>query len=150
MGPKIPKAIQNGHENLCSDLITIINYGGKLGEKAKRLDKVMAPHFHKEEEYALPPLGLLLAISEGHWEIDSDEAIKMSETLQSKLSELKIEHENISRFLQDLKVVADEEDNLKAKQFVKDVMLHVEIEDQVLYPTTILIGNYLKSLKHKL
>ena len=148
MKPKTPKSIKNGHENLCRELKNISTFGGKIGEKAKLLEKVMYPHFEKEEKYALPPLGLLLALSEGHWQFDSNEAIKMSETLQSKLDELTIEHENISKALQDLKVAADEENNLYAKQFVKDLTLHVEIEDQVLYPATILIGNYLKNIKH--
>lgn len=147
MKPKIPKSILNGHENLCSELKAIITLGGDTGKKAELLNKIMTAHFIKEEEFALPPLGLLLALSEGNWKIDSNEAIKMSDRLQSKLSEMKKEHENIEKALKNLKHSADEEDNLKAKQFVKDLLLHVEIEDQVLYPTTILIGNYLKKMK---
>ena len=147
MKPKTPKSIKNGHENLCSELKAITAIGGTIGEKAKLLENVMYPHFKKEEKYALPPLGLLLVLSQGHWEIDTDAAIEMSEMLQSKLSELKEEHDIISDALQSLKIIADAENNLKVKQFVKDLILHVEIEDQVLYPTTILIGNYLKNLK---
>jgi len=32
-------------------------------------------------------------------------------------------------------------------RFVKDLTQHVDIEDQVLYPATILVGNYLKQMK---
>lgn len=147
MKPKTPKAIKNGHENLCSELQTIVNLGGKIGEKAKFLEEDMYPHFEKEEKYALPPLGLLLALSEGNWDIDSNVAIEMSDMLQLKLSELTKEHENILRALQDFRIVAHEEDIPIAKQFVKDLMLHIEVEDQVLYPATILIGNYLRHLR---
>lgn len=147
MKPAIPKPIKKGHENLCSEIETLIASGGHIGEKAQILKDVIYPHFEKEEAYALPPLGLLLALSEGHWTVGSDEAIEMSDMLQSKLSELKIDHENILVALQNLNKVAEDENNLYAKQFVTDLKLHAAIEDQILYPTTILIGNYLKRLK---
>lgn len=148
MKPKVPKSLKNGHENLVSELNIIIANDGKVGEKAKALETVMSSHFQKEEEYALPPLGLLLSLSEGNWELDSDEAIEMSEMLKSELSELKKEHDNISKALHNLKIAADEENHTLANRFIKDLMLHVEIEDQVLYPATILIGNYLRKMKH--
>lgn len=147
MEPRIPEALRNGHANLRSELGAIKALNGKIGEKARILDAVMSPHFKKEEGYALPPLGFLLALSSGNWEIDADVAIKMAEELASKLSELKKDHENIAKALQNLKIVADEENNLIGKQFVKDLTMHADIEDQVLYPTTILIGNYLKHMK---
>ena len=147
MTPKTPKTIKHGHEILCTELKLITNMPGEIGEKAKLLEEVMYPHFEKEEKYALPPLGLLLALSEGSWEIDSDEAIKMSDTLKDKLSELKGEHDKILVALENLKMSSESENNFTVKQFIKDLLLHVEMEDQVLYPATILIGNYLKHLK---
>lgn len=147
MTPKTPKSIKHGHEILCTELKVITYTSGEIGEKAKALEKVMYPHFEKEEKYALPPLGLLLALSEGSWEIDSDEAIKMSDMLKDKLAELKGEHDNISIAMENLRAVSMQENNLIVKQFLKDLLLHIEMEDQVLYPATILIGNYLKHLK---
>lgn len=147
MVPKTPHSIKHGHEILCVELKDIAKTPGKIGEKAKLLEEVMYPHFEKEEKYAMPPLGLLLALSEGSWEIDTDEAIKMSDLLKERLSEFKKEHENISTAMEDLKIAADEENPGIIKQFIKDLTLHIEMEDQVLYPATILIGNYLKHLK---
>lgn len=147
MKPKIPKAIQHGHEHLCEELKEIIAKDGEIGEKAKILEDYMNKHFIKEEEYALPPLGLLLALSEGDWELDPTEAIKMSDTLQEKLEEMTKEHAYILKLLKDLEVVANKEDDLFVKQFIKNLRLHAELEDQVLYPATLLIGNYLKHMK---
>lgn len=147
MKPSIPKALKYGHENLLLEIKDLISLEGNVGEKAEKLYMVMSPHFEKEEKYALPPLGLLLTLSEGSWEIDAEEAIRMSDMLKEKLSEFKKEHENIDRALQNLKIAAEEEDNYNAKQFVKDLLQHVEIEDQVLYPATILVGNYLKKMR---
>lgn len=146
MKPKIPKAIQHGHESLCSELEDVIDQGGRVGEKAKTLKDTMNFHFRKEEEYALPPLGLLVALSEGSWEIDSKEAIKMADSLQTDWCEMAKEHSDIAKVMHELKQIADEDNNFVAKQFVKSLTLHMELEDQVLYPTTILIGNYLKNI----
>lgn len=147
MKTKIPKAIQHGHENLCSELEAIINEGGEIGKKAKILNEVMIPHFEKEEKYALPPLGLLLELSEGRWEIDKEEAIKMADNLHIKLAEMNQDHTKILKFLQELKYVSEAENNFQAKYFVRSLTLHIELEDQVLYPATILIGNYLKKMQ---
>jgi len=147
IGPEVPESLKHGHEILCSELKNIVALGSEIGAKAQLLDKIMSAHFKREEEYALPPLGLLLALADGNWDLDSTEAIKMSEILKSKLSELKKEHDNISEALENLKKVALQKNNLSVNRFVKDLTQHVDIEDQVLYPATILVGNYLKQMK---
>lgn len=141
---KIPQSLQQGHENLCAEIKELIQYGGRIGEKAKFLHNVMKPHFEKEERFALPPLGLLIALSEGSWDIDKEEAIKMADTLKEKFDEMAQDHKNILKVLDELNVVAEEENHFHAKIFVKNLKVHAELEDQVLYPATLLIGNYLK------
>ena len=147
MKPTTPQPILNSHENLSYELKFIIDEGGNIAPKAQILYDVMSDHFEKEEKYALPPLSFLLALSKGDWEINSDEAIRMSDKLQTKLAELKEDHENIMKALEGLSSIAEAENNTNAKQFIKNLIIHAEIEDQVLYPTTILIGNYLKNIK---
>lgn len=149
MKPETPKALMSGHETLCSDLEEIISYGGNIGSKAQLLADMLYPHFKKEEEYALPPLGLLLTLAEGRWEFDKKEAIKMADTLHTELSQMQKEHAAITTVLQSLKHAAEEEDNLKTKRFIKDLILHVKIEDEVLYPATLLVGNYLKHMQQE-
>lgn len=147
MKPKTPKALLNGHENLFTDMENLISVGGELGEMAQLLYEISRPHFKKEEEYALPPLSLLLALSQGHWTIESHAAIEMANTLKDKLEEMKKEHVTICEKLEDMKTLAENENNQRVKQFINDLKLHIEIEEQVLYPATILIGNYLKNSK---
>jgi hypothetical protein len=38
---------------------------GSIGDAAKAVQEVLQPHFLKEEEFALPPLGLLSKLSNG-------------------------------------------------------------------------------------
>lgn len=144
---KTPDSLLNGHESLQEDLNTIIELGGIVGDKAKYVSKILAQHFKKEEEYALPPLGLLLELAEGHWELAPDAAFSISDKIYSQVKELKEEHEKISTELIELEKIAIENDNRKAQRFVKDLAIHVDIEDQVLYPAAILVSNYLDKLK---
>lgn len=145
MKPKTPKPLKNGHENLYADIEDIVAFDGLIGEKARELADILHPHFKKEEEFVLPPLSLLLALSEGNWEIDSETAIEMANKLQVKLTEMQNEHDYINSILVKLREIALKESNQKVIRFANDLVLHVEIEDQVLYPATILIGNYLKN-----
>lgn len=143
--PQMPQSLQHGHENLCTEIQELIEYGGRIGEKATILNKTMRPHFLKEERFALPPLGLLIALSEGNWEIDAQEAIEMADTLREKFHELANDHKNILKILDELNMAAEEENHFHAKMFVRNLIVHTELEDQVLYPATLLIGNYLKN-----
>ena len=57
---QIPSSLKAEHEELHSELVRATKAGGSTGEAAKEeVVKLMHPHFLKEEEYALPPLGLL-------------------------------------------------------------------------------------------
>lgn len=145
MKPKTPKALLDGHKKLFNDIEDIISLGGGIGENAKLLVDIARPHFKKEEEYALPPLGILSALSEGHWELESAAATEMADILEARLLEMKKDHGVIRKILENLKSYAEKENNQKVKQFVDDLKLHIEVEEQVLYPTTILIGTYLKN-----
>lgn len=144
---KTPKAITHGHANLCEELNKIIENYSHIEKQTRTLNEIMTKHFNKEERYALPPLGLLLTLSEGNWELGEDAVIEMTNDLDSHLGELKKEHENISENMLDLKAIAEKENYSDLKRFINDLEIHMELEDQVLYPASILIGNYFHKLK---
>jgi len=70
---EIPKPMKIEHDELHADLVKATKAGGQAGEAAKAVAKVLHNHFVKEEEYALPPLGLLVALSEGKFEREMSE-----------------------------------------------------------------------------
>lgn len=145
---KAPKAITHGHSSLCEELGKIIEHYSNLEKQTHSLNEVMTKHFNKEEKYALPPLGLLLTLSEGNWELGEDVIIEMTNALNSHLAELKKEHTEISENILELKAIAEKENYFDLKRFINNLEIHMELEDQVLYPTSILIGNYFHKLKH--
>lgn len=62
---KIPTSLQLEHEELHAELAKATQVTGRLGDAAKNAATILDPHFRKEEEYALPPLGLLSLLAGG-------------------------------------------------------------------------------------
>ena len=114
----------------------------------------MHSHFEKEEKYALPPLGLLSSLvpeeqDQAGGESKITQAIKnnviaMTYKLKSDLSHMIEEHNKIVAALNNLIQVAKAENKTDLVQFAEKLKLHAKTEEQVLYPTSILIGKYLK------
>jgi hypothetical protein len=59
---KIPESLEVEHKELHEQLHRGIKRGGRVGEAAKAAADILHPHFEKEVEYTLPPLGLLSSL----------------------------------------------------------------------------------------
>ena len=142
----VPSSIRTEHEHLHHQLDAAIAAGGKTGERAKAVADVLGPHFVEEEAYAMPPLGLLGALAQGEPLNDDQacQAIAMSERLRTEYDEMLREHVQIQVALSALAVAARDEHKSDHAAFAEELMRHAESEEQVLYPTTLLIGEYLK------
>ena len=58
---EIPESMRIEHGEIHAALERATGVPGRVGEAARALAAVLHPHFEREEEIALPPLGLLLA-----------------------------------------------------------------------------------------
>jgi hypothetical protein len=141
---EIPTPLKTEHEELHAELVEATKAGGQTGEAAKAVAMALHPHFVKEEEYALPPLGLLKALSEGRAEPDMAEVTKMTDKLEAELGTMLAEHEGIVGKLKRLIDSAKAENKPEVVQFADKLMLHAQSEEEVLYPAAILIGRYVK------
>src|SRR5512142_184887 len=99
---QIPPSLKAEHEELHGELARATKAGGRTGEAAKAVAKLMHPHFIKEEEYALPPLGLLPALSQGKLEAGMAHVLEMTEKLEAELPHMLAEHKAIVTALQQL------------------------------------------------
>lgn len=63
----IPQPLQHEHAALHEQLRLATQVDGEVGQAAKTLAQLMHPHFVKEDQFALPPLGLLAALARGEW-----------------------------------------------------------------------------------
>jgi hypothetical protein len=142
---EIPNPMKVEHDELHADLVKATKAGGQTAEAAKIVAKVLHSHFVKEEEYALPPLGLLTALSEGRFEPGMAEVLKMTDKLEAELPTMLSEHKDIVAALEKLIEAAKTENRPDVVYFAEKLMLHAQTEEQVSYPTSLLIGRYVKS-----
>lgn len=141
---EIPAAMKAEHEKLHADLLTLTKAPGRTGEAATRVAAVLHDHFVKEEELALPPLGLLAPLAAGHATPEMQHVIVLTDRLKAALPQMINEHKAIVRELDELGRAAKAEHNAAATRFVEELTLHAQTEEQVLYPAAVLVGEYLK------
>jgi hypothetical protein len=141
---KIPKTMEKEHEELHVELKKATTAGGATGKSAKRLANVLHPHFVKEEDFALPPLGLLPSLSKGKITSDMKDILLMTDKLKTDLDQMLEEHKEIVAALTKLVADARKERKLEYVSFAHRLTWHAQAEEEVYYPVAILIGEYLK------
>lgn len=141
---KIPQPLKLEHEELHAELVRATQASGKIGETAKVVAKLLHPHFENEEEYALPPLGLLVLLAGGKITPGMSEVLKMTDRLKAELPRMVEEHKAIVAALKVLTKAAKEENKMDYARFAEKLMLHAQTEEEVLYPASILIGEYVR------
>lgn len=138
----IPASLKTEHEALHAELARATKAGGKAGEAAKAVAKLMHSHFVKEEEYALPPLGLLAAAASGTIDAEMRAVLSLTETLKANLPHMLEEHRAIVGALKRLIDAATEEKKPEFVQFAQSLMHHAQTEEDVMYPAALLVGEY--------
>lgn len=108
----ISQSLKLEHEELHGELSRAMKYGGKIGDAAKAVANVLRQHFIKEEEFALPPLGLLSFLSRGKITNEMKEIVTMTEKLKLDLPIMLEEHKKIVTELNHLVEVAKKENRM--------------------------------------
>jgi hypothetical protein len=73
------------------------------------------------------------------------EVLVMTDKLKAELLTMLVEHQQIVAALAKLVDAAKEENKSDVVHFAEKLMLHAQTEEQVSYPTAILIGEFIKS-----
>lgn len=141
----IPKPLQAEHEELHAELARLIKSGRRTGEAAQKLAGVLDPHFQKENEYALPPLGLLVPLSEGKFDCNMTVILKLTDKLRAEMPTMLSEHKDIGTALAQLRNAAMSENYADGVRFAEHLAAHAQMEEHVTYPTALLIGLYVKN-----
>jgi hypothetical protein len=139
----IPQSLEAEHQELHAELAAAMKLGGKTGAAAEEVERALAPHFAKEEEYALPPLGLLKPLAEGKVAPEMHETAMLAARLKTELPQMLQEHQAIVKTLEALSSAARAENKAEALRFADKLKLHAQNEEEVLYPAAILVGEYL-------
>jgi hypothetical protein len=144
MNYPIPQPLQQEHEALHAELRNATQAGGAVGDAAKALAKLMHPHFVKEDEFALPPLGLLQPLAQGPVTSEMADVLKLTDRLSVELPTMLVEHKTIVAALERLIDEARRAERSDIVQFAHKLMLHAQTEEQVMYPAALLVGRFVR------
>jgi iron-sulfur cluster repair protein YtfE (RIC family) len=140
----IPPGLKAEHEAIHKTLVAATKAPGKVGEAAQNLALVLHPHFIREEEIALPPLGLLRPLSKGARPADRAAVLRMIDKLRKEMPRMIAEHVKIRKAVQQFRRVAV---GAKAAAWVRladDLAAHATSEEEVMYPAALLVGDFLR------
>ena len=100
----IPEPLKAEHTELHAELADAMRAGGRTGEAAEKVAKLLHPHFVREEEIALPPLCLLAPLATGTVLQGMTDVLALTDRLEAELQGMPAEHGQIVAALGDLMV----------------------------------------------
>ena len=145
MGFVIPHVLKVEHEQLHNTVRNGIEEGGEVGVAATAVAELMHPHFLKEEEYALPPLGLLSDLSRGVVTPGAKDVLVLTDKLKADLPQMLAEHRSIVAALEKLSSAAKDAGKSEYVEFAEALTLHAQTEEEIMYPAALLIGEYVRT-----
>ena len=140
----IPTAIRQEHEEIHARLALATKLAGRTGEAARALAEVLHPHFVREEQIALPPLGLLAGLAKGEPVAGMLEVLPMVDALRAELPHMIEEHRAITAATRRLAGAAELEGQAAAAQLAAELLAHAGMEEQVMYPAAVLVGELVR------
>jgi hypothetical protein len=142
----IPHLFKANHDELHKKLNHAVILCDQTGRTARKVAQLLSlhPHFIKNEQYALAPLALLPALAEGNIFSEMAPVIGLADRLKRYLPEMLAENQIMEATLEELIKCATEEGHPEVVSFAAQFMQLSKMEDDILYPTAILIGEYLK------
>jgi hypothetical protein len=141
---QIPEAMRIEHAELHEALVEATRAPGRVGEAAREVARVLHPHFEREEQIALPPLGLLEELARGAVTPEMAAVLPLTDSLRAELPQMLEEHRAIRAALENLAQVARAENQPEHARLAEKIMLHARSEEQVTYPAALLVGEIVR------
>lgn len=146
---EIPAGIKAEHEEIHAELVAATKAPGRVGEAARALAEVLHPHFVREEQIALPPLGLLAALARGESSAAMRAVLSLTDSLRQELPRMLEEHKAIHAATVHLGQAAQAEKNEAVAHLADKLALHAQSEEEVFYPAAILVGDLVRARSGK-
>jgi hypothetical protein len=143
--PPIPESIRSEHAAIHAELMHATSVRGRVGGAARRLAKVLQPHFEREEQIALPPLGLVAPLARGEYAPGMRAVLPMTDSLRNELPRMLAEHVTIRAATTELERVAVAEGNARVVRLARQLALHARSEEELLYPMAVLVGDLVRA-----
>lgn len=139
----IPEALRTEHSELHRELAAAARAPGRVGEAARAVAALFHPHFVDEEAFALPPLALLAPLARGERISEVATVLRVVAKLKAELPRMLSEHKAICTAVQELAAAAQEAGDSDSLRLAEKIIAHATMEEQILYPAAILVGEYL-------
>jgi hypothetical protein len=143
----IPQSIRFEHAAIIERLTKEAALPTAPGMVARKALAVIKDHFAREEEFVFPPLGLLDEIAEGRLPDDATIkiAIEMAERTKKSRASFYQDHVTITSLMNELRESATKMRETDLVAFASSIAAHNLNEIEVVQPTTVMIGEYLRS-----
>lgn len=132
------------HARFRQELERATTVGGETADAARAVLKVLVPHMLREEEFAVPPLMLLPRLARGEFTPDMATILPKAERMKAELPRMLKEHELIVDALRRLLQAAVKERHDGYAGFAQKLIHHAQQEEEVFYPASILVGEYIR------
>lgn len=141
----IPAAMKAEHDEIHQALVRATESPGRTGEAARALAAVLHPHFLREEQIGLPPLGLLEPLARGGFSPAMTAVLPLTDSLRAELPRMLEEHKAIHAATLRLGEAARAESDTAAAQLATTLAAHAQAEEQLFYPAALLVGEVVKA-----
>ena len=141
---RIPEALRLGHDEVRAELVRATSLPGKIGDAASLVADLCLPHFEREEQHVYPVFGMLREFASGEVRSQWASVLPLVADFKRWQDSLDDQHQSIAPALHDLLLAAYKEDNREMVEFTYNLRMHERLEDQVLFPTVLLIGRYVE------
>lgn len=142
--PEVPAQILEDHNYFLEKLKPFTSYEDSTGIAARELYEVMEFHFKEEEDYILPPLGILPLLAKGELPEESGKIVQLIEKFRENREAMLAEHQMIAHFVDEMVTAAGRENHPELSGYEAELEKHAELEEEILFPTVLLLGDYLK------
>ena len=141
----IPEAVRIEHAEIHAELMRATKAPGRVGAAARALATLLHPHFVREEQIALPPLGLLAPLAQREITPEMRKVLPMTDSLRAELPHMLQEHRAIRDATLRLRRVARASGNARVVRLAEQLALHARTEEEVLYPAAVLVGDLVRA-----
>ena len=141
----IPESMRIEHAEIHEELVRATKLSGPVGEAARSLAAILHPHFVREEEIALPPLGLLAPLARGELTAEMRDVLPMTDALRAELPHMLEEHEAIRAATVRLGEIARAEHDERVAELARKLELHARSEEEMFYPAAVLVGDLVRT-----
>jgi hypothetical protein len=140
----IPRTLRDEHEEIQWSLQTATEAPGAVGTAARELQRLLKPHMAREEAIALPPLGVLRRLVDIEDVSMMQWIVPVTDSMKQELPHMLEEHVAINRARVALGEAAQRAGNREVVALTKDLARHAQMEEEISYPTAVLVGEIVR------